>query len=150
MVGAPEDESHLCFKLARAASPSAAHTMRARRIACRRPLLGLAGICVLLAGAPSLLGGKKKEVVSRTVTGIVSDDNDNPIAGAVVEMTDLQTGKKLAIYTSEDGKYQFSDLDGHHDYHLQARHKEFSSEVRTASSFDASNRIILNFKLPKS
>ena len=50
---------------------------------------------------------KKKEVV-RTVSGMVLDQEENPIAGAVVEMTDLQNGKKLAIYTSDDGHYLFS------------------------------------------
>jgi hypothetical protein len=62
-------------------------------------------------------------------------------------MTDLQSGKKLAVYTTKDGHYQFADLDGHRDYQLQASYNGTTSEVRTASSFDASNRIILNFKL---
>ena len=92
---------------------------------------------------------KKKEVV-RTVSGMVLDQEENPIAGAVVEMTDLQNGKKLAIYTSDDGHYLFSNLDARHDYYLQASYKGLSSEIRTASSFDTSNRIILNFKIPKS
>jgi hypothetical protein len=111
-----------------------------------RVLFALGAILVVWTlGAPSVAA--KKKVISRTVTGMVLDETDNPIAGAVVEMTDLQTGKKLAVFTKEDGHYQFADLDGHRDYRLQASYRGISSEVRTASSFDDSNRIILNFKI---
>jgi hypothetical protein len=102
-------------------------------------------VCGTLA-APAL--AKNKKVVSRTVAGMVLDKEDNPIPGAVVEMTDVQTGKKLASYATQDGRYQFADLDAHHDYRLQASYKGMTSEVRTASSFDDSNRIILNLRIP--
>ena len=112
-------------------------------------ILALTAVWVLGTFLMSESAAKKKEVV-RTVSGMVLDQEENPIAGAVVEMTDLQNGKKLAIYTSDDGHYLFSNLDARHDYHLQASYKGLSSEIRTASSFDTSNRVILNFKIPKS
>jgi hypothetical protein len=119
--------------------------MRKNRL---RAALTFAGLCVLSSFWASGAAAKKKEPVSRTVTGIVLDHEDTPIVGAVVEMTDVQTGKKLAIYTSQNGRYQFSDLNARHDYHLQASYQGLSSDIRTASSFDTSNRIVLNFKIP--
>jgi len=114
----------------------------------RRLVLASIGIVALsMLVARQQLTAKKK-VISRTVTGVVLDKDDNPISGAVVEITDTQSGKKLASYTADDGHYQFANLDAHRDYQLQARYKGQSSDVRTASSFDSSNKIILNLRVP--
>ncbi len=102
-------------------------------------------VCGLALSGPVLRGKQKK--VPRVVTGVVTDEADNPIAGAAVEMTDLANQKKLAIYTDQDGRYQFSDLKPNHDYKVQASYKGAFSEVRTASSLDSRNRIVLNLKI---
>lgn len=111
------------------------------------PWLAL-GMACLLAFTPLAFGAKKKRVVPRTVAGMVVDGSSDPISGAVVEMTDVQTGKKTAMFTGHDGHYSFSGLDENHDYKLQATFKGISSDVRTASSFDTRNRIVLNFQIP--
>lgn len=90
----------------------------------------------------------KDKKISRTVTGAVLDESENGIVGASVVLTDLQTGKKNATYTKEDGRYQFNDLQPSHDYEVQANHKGLSSEVRKVSSFDDRNTIVLNLRIP--
>jgi TonB-dependent starch-binding outer membrane protein SusC len=111
------------------------------------PWLAAGMACLLMI--PSLgFGAKKKQAVPRTVAGMVVDGSNNPISGAVVEMTDVQTGKKIAMFTQQNGHYSFSGLDANHDYKLQATFKGISSDVRTASSFDTRNRIVLNFQIP--
>jgi Carboxypeptidase regulatory-like domain len=119
------------------------HLMQSRvqLIAAVVAMIALVSMCA--SGFPL-----KKKVISRTVTGIVLDKDDNPISGAVVEMTDEQTGKKLDSYTGDDGRYVFADRGAHRDYKLKATYKGESSEVRTASSFDDSNKIILNLRIP--
>lgn len=102
--------------------------------------------CALLVFS-AFLNAKQKKVI-RVVTGEVVDQQDRPLVGAVVEMTDVQTGKKQAMYTQEGGHYEFSGLNQDHDYHLQAKYKGLASEVRTASSFDTRNRIVLNLQIP--
>ena len=104
-------------------------------------------VCIAAAASFSF-GAKKKKEVSRIVTGSVVDESDNPIEGAIVEMTDVHTGKKIAMVTQESGQYQFSGLNGDHDYKLQATFKGISSDVRTASSFDTRNEIVLNLQIP--
>ena len=114
----------------------------------------LVGVSLLLSGLPAgaLLGpqliGKKKTKISRTVTGQVLDGADNPIVGAAVELTDTTAGKKTAIYTEEEGRYHFSDLNANHDYKLQALHNNISSDVRTVSSFDGRDKIIVILRIP--
>ncbi len=94
------------------------------------------------------LAAKKKPPGQKVVSGVVFDAADNPIVGATVELTDVQSGKKNAIYTQEGGRYQFTDLQRTHDFEVRASFRGASSEVRKASSFDDRDTIVLNLKIP--
>ena len=61
------------------------------------------------------------------------DEAENTIQGATIELTDIQTGKVLDIYSQEGGQYQLSDLRFDHDYTVKATYKGLSSEVRRIS-----------------
>lgn len=112
---------------------------------------GLALIAALVLAAFSLpYATAKEEKPSRTVKGIVSDQADNPIVGAVVLLTDPRTGKKSATYTGTEGAYQYSGLELSRDYEVQASHNGVSSRVRKISSVDPRNRIVINLRIPPS
>jgi hypothetical protein len=93
------------------------------------------------------LAAKKKEIV-RSVTGVVLDREDNGIVGAAVELKDVQTGKRLSIFTEEGGRYKFSGLQPTHDYEVRAKDKGLSSEIRKVSSFDDRTTFVINLKIP--
>ncbi len=109
--------------------------------------LFLAAACAVAFASPSF-AGKKKVKPPRSVTGIVLDGSENPIVGAVVQMTEVQTGKKSVIYTRDGGHYEFSGLDADNDYKIQATFHGVASQERTASSFDTRNTIRLNLQIP--
>ena len=118
------------------------------------PAPGLTALTLLLLAGILLLGAvtglaKEKKPQSKTVSGVVMDEADNFIQGATVELTDLQTKKVLDIYSQEGGQYQFTDLRLDHDYTVQARYKNSSSQVRQVSSFDTRTRPVLNLTLFK-
>jgi hypothetical protein len=105
-------------------------------------------VACVWAGSGSSAWAKKKIAESRRVTGVVLDGDDNPIAGATVELTDKQNGKKLALYTGDDGKYLFADLDPYHDYEVKALSKSLSSDVRQVSSLDGRDKIVIILRVP--
>lgn len=107
----------------------------------------LLAVCALLVVSAALSARQRKAAV-RVVSGVVVNPQEHPLRGAVVEMTDVQTGKQQAIYTQADGRYEFGGLNPNHDYHLQAKYKGLKSEVRTASSFDTRDHIVLNLTVP--
>jgi hypothetical protein len=117
----------------------------------RRTARGL--VCLLAMSALQLFLGvdnglaKKKKETPRTISGRVLDEADNGISGAVVELTDLQTGKRVAIFSEDGGKYQFSDLERNHDYEVKASYKGAPSEARKAS-FLGEQQLILNLRIP--
>lgn len=116
------------------------------RLALSVPLLV---VMVLLSSAPAI-PAKDKTPTTRTVSGIVMDEAENPIEGATVELKDLQTKKVLDVYSQENGDYQYSGLRFDHDYTVQAAYRGMSSGVRQVSSIDTRWHLVLNLTLLKS
>jgi hypothetical protein len=79
---------------------------------------------------------------------MVMDKTEKGIGGAEVRLKDLQTGRTLAIYAEANGHYQFSDLDPHHDYEIQASFKGVASETRQVSSIDTRWKLVINLTIP--
>ena len=103
-------------------------------------------ICLIVLLVPGL-AAKEKKKATKAIAGVVVDGADNPIVGATVELSDVQSSKKLAKYSEEAGKYQFADLDPKHDYEVRASFRGMSSEVRRVSSLDDRHLVVVNFTL---
>jgi hypothetical protein len=118
----------------------------------RRSLRELTALALLLVAEGWLLGpslAKEKKPQTRTVIGTVADEADSPIEGAAVQLTDLQTGKVLDIYSQGGGQYRFADLQFDHDYTVKATYKGASSEVRQVSSLETRSPLVLNLTILK-
>jgi hypothetical protein len=136
--------------MGRAASPGSAKLKigspwQAQGLACLTVLLVVG---VLLSGAVTGLA-KDKQPTTRTVSGTVYDDAQNPIEGATIELTDVQTGKVLDIYSRDAGQYLYTDLRFDHDYTIKAMYKGTSSEVRHISILETRWALVLNLTIPK-
>ncbi|MGA2076455.1 MAG: carboxypeptidase-like regulatory domain-containing protein [Terriglobia bacterium] len=110
-------------------------------------------VCWLLAAAclvpaSGLAAKKNKAPTTKTVTGQVQDPAEKTLGGAEVTLKDLQTGKTLAIYADENGQYQFTDLDPHHDFEIQAKFKGVASETRQVSTIDTRWKVVINLTIP--
>jgi hypothetical protein len=103
---------------------------------------------VWLLHASGLAAKKQKAPTTKTVTGQVQDQAGNGIGGAEVTLKNLRTGKVLAIYAEADGQYQFTDLDPHDDYEIQANSKGVASEARKVSTFDTRWKVVINLTIP--
>jgi Carboxypeptidase regulatory-like domain len=100
------------------------------------------------SGAPTLMARKEKPPTTKTVRGQVLDASENGIAGAAVEMTDLTTNKKTAIYAGPGGSFVFTGLKTSEDYQFRATYKGQSSETRKVSSWDIRMRMVINLHIP--
>ncbi len=83
---------------------------------------------------------KDKNPTSRTVTGQVTDETGQVLEGAMVTLTDKKTNERTSFFTKKDGRYRFEELSFNNDYEVQARYKNFASEPRKLSQFDAAPR----------
>jgi Carboxypeptidase regulatory-like domain len=110
-------------------------------------ILSLAALCAL-----SLAGQKKKDKDdenTRTLQGLVTDADDNPAVGAVVQLKDLHTLQIRSFITKDDGAYHFSGLKTDTDYEVKAQMNGLSSRNRTLSTFDSRKAPNINLKLEK-
>jgi len=123
------------------------------RAESRRPSPKLTALTLMILGGILLLAAstgwaKDKVPTSRTVSGMVMDAAENPIQGAAIELTDLQTKKVLDIYSQQEGQYQFTGLRFDHDYTIKATYKGEASELRQVSSIDTRWHMVLNLTIP--
>jgi hypothetical protein len=79
---------------------------------------------------------KDKAPTSRSLRGTVTDDAGQPMAGALVTLTDDSTKNKLTFITKKDGKYNFADLSFNKDYEVVARYQNQASSPRKLSQYD--------------
>ena len=114
---------------------------------CRRVLYTLLAVACLLP-ASSFADKKNKPPTTKTVAGQVQDPAEKTLGGAEVTLKDLQTGKTLAIYAEANGQYQFTGLDPHHDFEIQAKFKGVASETRQVTSFDTRWKVVINLTIP--
>src|SRR5258708_5266410 len=63
----------------------------------------------------------------RMVQGIVTDSQDMPIVGAVVQLKNAKTLQVRSFITQDQGSYQFHGLDPNVDYALRAEYQSASS-----------------------
>jgi hypothetical protein len=92
---------------------------------------------------------KRGEAQMRSVQGVVSRADENPVAGAVVQLKNTKTLQIRSFITKENGAYYFHELSPDIDYELTATDKATgeSSGTKTLSSFDSRINAILNLKL---
>ena len=108
-----------------------------------RAFLRSAAPAIAIALAATLLGPsmiaadkKKKEAPTRVVKGIVTDETDRPISGAVVQLKNTRTLDVRSYYVRDDGRYYFSGLDLNTDYEVRAFLDGWQEKTRRVSAFD--------------
>jgi len=92
---------------------------------------------------------KKGEAATRSLQGAVTNPDDSPAVGAVVQLENTKTLQVRSFITKEDGIYHFYDLGTDVDFKLKAEDKKTgaSSDNKTLSSFDSRKQAIINLKL---
>src|SRR5579871_1259442 len=94
---------------------------------------------VVIAIASFALGQSKKkskEPPERSVSGIVTDENDKPVPGAIVQLKNLKTLDVRSFIAKDMGDYYFHGLSTDVDYELKAEANGQTSGPKTLSSFD--------------
>lgn len=114
--------------------------------------IGTAVTVILLLFAVSIgvaQAQKKGDTGTRSVEGVVTNADDTPAAGAVVQLENTKTLQIRSFITKEDGKYHFYDLSTEIDYKLKADRSGAASGAKTLSSFDGRKQATINLKLNK-
>jgi Carboxypeptidase regulatory-like domain len=94
------------------------------------------------------VGQKKgKAPAERSLSGIVTDADGNPVPGAVVQLKNLKTLQVRSYIAREKGDYHFNGLGTDTDYEVKAEWNGRGSATRTLSSFDSHPEAVINLAL---
>lgn len=92
---------------------------------------------------------KNEEANLRTLQGVVKDDSDNFVEGAVVQLKNKKTDQIRSFITLQDGAFFFNGLSNNIDYEVRAASKGHFSAKKVVSVYDARKKMIINLKLDK-
>src|SRR5437016_8191658 len=108
------------------------HTMKHRS---RIPLSLL--LVAMFALTVSAQKKEKEDTSTRALQGTVTDPEDKPVVGAVVQLKDMRTLQVRSFITQDGGSYHFSGLKADTDYQVKADYNGASSASRTLSVFNS-------------
>ena len=109
-------------------------------------LMFVTATAVVAAPSPSP-GPFKDEPQSKVLTGRVLDPQDNPVAGAVVYLTNTRTRAVKTYIAGKEGDYRFPGIASNTDYEIYAQSQGHKSDVKSVSQFDSRNQINVNLKI---
>jgi len=112
-------------------------------------LVAVVGLLALAANSYGASPKKGEDQNVRSVQGIVTDADDKPVNGAIVQLKNTKTLQIRSFITKDEGAYFFNGLSPNVDYELKAEHDGVSGPTKTLSSFDSRKKVVLNLKLSK-
>lgn len=83
----------------------------------------------------------------RVVSGLVRDDHDAAVSGAIVFLKNLKTKSIRSFTSTSDGQYQFAGCNMAVDFELWAEKGDKKSAVKTVSSWDTRKQFVADLKL---
>ncbi len=86
---------------------------------------------------------------SRTLTGTVTDEQNEPLRGAVVQVHGEADGTIVSYITDKTGQYSFKRLDGDLDYSIWATWRGHRFSARKISLFDTSPAKVINLEIAR-
>jgi hypothetical protein len=94
---------------------------------------------------------KQRLATTRIVHGIVKDEHDNPVNGALVNLKNLKTNQTQTFITKASGMYSFEELSRTEDYELSATLSGKTTTVKKLSHYDTQTNSmrILTFGEPE-
>jgi hypothetical protein len=76
----------------------------------------------------------------------VLDQQDNPVASAIVYLTNTRTHAVKTYIIGQDGTYRFPSLSTV-DYEVYAQYKGHKSDTKSVSQFDDRSQVYIDLKI---
>src|ERR1700683_1496863 len=107
----------------------------------------IAGALLLAITVAHALPDNKEKSQGRLLFGKVLDQQDNPVVGAIVYLTNTRTHAVKSYIVGQDGTYRFPALSATVDYEVYAQHDKGKSDTKSVSQFDDRSQVYIDLKI---
>jgi Carboxypeptidase regulatory-like domain len=118
----------------------------APRRAFRKFSLMAGALLLVMSVAAYAAPDKKDKQQGRLLYGKVLDQQDNPVPGAIVYLTDTRTHAVKTYIIGQDGTYRFPGL-SMVDYEVYAQYKGRKSDTKSVSQFDDRSQVYVDLRI---
>ena len=112
-----------------------------------RKILVVTAMAAVLMATAMATPFSDKAPQSKVLIGKVLDASDNPLAGAVVYLTNARTRAVKTYIAGKEGEFRFPGLAENTDYEVYAQYQGHKSETKSVSQFESRATVSLNFKI---
>ncbi len=110
-------------------------------------LCAIAGAVLLVTSvAAHAAPDKKDKQQGRLLYGKVLDQQDNPVSGAIVYLTNTRTHTVKSYIVGSEGTYRFPGL-GPVDYEVYAQLNGHKSDTKSVSQFDDRPQVYIDLRI---
>jgi hypothetical protein len=117
-----------------------------RTAALKNAGLVAAALLLVLCVAAHATPDKKDKPQGRLLYGKVLDQQDNPVVGAIVYLTNTRTHAVKTYIVGQEGTYRFPSL-GTVDYEVYAQHEGHKSDTKSVSQFDDRPQVYIDLRI---
>jgi uncharacterized protein YbjT (DUF2867 family) len=110
-------------------------------------ILGAGLLAISFLTALPSFAKEKDNTPGRLLTGKVLDKQDNPVANAVVYVTDTRTHAVKTYIVGADGTYRFPALAANVDYEIYAQVEGKTSDTKKMSQFDDRKQVKIDLRI---
>jgi Carboxypeptidase regulatory-like domain len=121
-------------------------TRMTRTLALKTATLMAGSLLLVLSLAAHAVPDKKDKTQGRLLYGKVLDQQDNPVAGAIVYLTNTRTHAVKTYIVSQEGTYRFPGLSTV-DYEVYAQYNGRRSDTKSVSQFDDRPQVYIDLKI---
>jgi len=89
---------------------------------------------------------KKDKAQGRLLLGKVLDQQDNPVVGAIVYVTNMRTHAVKTYIVGQEGSYRFPGLSTV-DYEVYAQYNGHKSDTKSMSQFDDRSEVYIDLRI---
>jgi hypothetical protein len=117
-----------------------------RTLALKNAALMAGALVLVISIAAHAAPDKKDKAQGRLLYGKVLDPQDNPVAGAIVYLTNSRTHAVKTYIVGEEGTYRFPGLSTV-DYEVYAQFNGRKSDTKSVSQFDDRPQVYIDLRI---
>jgi hypothetical protein len=121
-------------------------TRMTHRLALNKVAFIAGTLLLVTAVAAHAAPDKKDQTQGRLLLGKVLDQQDNPVVGAIVYLSNTRTHAVKTYIVSQEGTYRFPGLSPV-DYEVYAQYKGHKSDTKSVSQFDDRSQVYIDLKI---